>query len=406
MLWLFFERVIQVLIGILITGLFAHSLNTKGYGIYQYASSIISVVMSLTYICGSEVIVPKLVTDRSSKTFSILYNAFIIRFVFSFVIFIGLIIYLYYSKYPGELKQLIGLWSLVLLVNEPFAVIRSWMESNTYIKPNVIIRISSLFIKLLLVYLFYILSLSIIWIGVIFFMEALSMSVGQYLYFNSSFKQVRQYQIDREVVFTLIRSGVVFWVGIVFMFFFTKIDKIILREFVSYSDLGLYTAAMSFTDQLNAIAPILSVSFAPLYIYKESNYAKATQNTLRIVAMLIVSSILLSVSVALLSDLIVKFILGDAFVQSANILLHSVWVCIIVFADSGFSLMLYRDRAYPFIILKWAVAFFASGLVLLIWVSSINVYAGILSVYVGYASSMLVSVYYIFIFRRPKQGYF
>jgi len=123
-------------------------------------------------------------------------------------------------------------------------------------------------------------------------MEALSMSVGQYLYFNSSFKQVRQYQIDREVVFTLIRSGVVFWVGIVFMFFFTKIDKIILREFVSYSDLGLYTAAMSFTDQLNAIAPILSVSFAPLYIYKESNYAKATQNTLRIVAMLIVSSIL------------------------------------------------------------------------------------------------------------------
>lgn len=399
-IWLLLERGVQIIIGFIITGLLARSLGTQGYGMYQYASAIIVVVMSLTYVCGSEVLVPIITKSEPNKVFLILFNSFIVRLVSSVTVFIGLIIYLSISNYSFDLKFLIGLWGLVLIINEPFAVIRTWMESNTYIKPNVVIRIISLFVKFILIYLFYYLNLEIYWIGLFFFIEALTIASGQTIYFKSSFKYPIIFSIDRKLILSLMKFGGAFWFSVVFMFLFTKIDKIVLKEFISFSDLGLYTSAMSFTDQLNAIAPIISISFAPLYIYSEKSVSQTIHNTFRIVGLLLIISIFLAITIAFFSQDIVSFILGDLFAQSSEILRHSVWICVIVFADSGLNLILYKNKVYKLLFFKWFIAFTINFIIVFLCVSKLGVYAGVLGIYLGYLFSVLISLYYILTLKR------
>lgn len=399
-IWLVLERGVQVVIGFIITGILARSLGTQGYGMYQYASAILAVVMSLTFICGSEVLVPLLTRSKQNHVFAILFNAFLIRFVTSLLVYVGLIVFLHFSYFSYDLKLLIGLWGLVLFIAEPFAVIKTWMESNTYIKPNVVIRIVSLLIKFFLVYLFYIFKLELFWIGIIFFIEAISLSFGQIFYFRKSFQFPFLYVVDRNVILSLIKSGGAFFIGILFMILFTKIDKLVLREFVSFSDLGIYTSAMSFTDQLSAIAPIISISFAPMYVYNETSDLKSVKNVFRIVSLLAFIAIVLSLIISLMANSIIQIILGNLFVPAASVLTSSIWISILVFVDSGFNLLLYKNKVYRLLVLKWIAAFIINTFVVFLLVKQIGIYAGVIGVYSGYFFSVLISLYYIYKLKR------
>lgn len=398
--WLVVERFVQIVIGIVISGLFARSLGTDGYGIYQYASAIIVIGLSLTYICGSEVLVPILSNQHGEKTISTLYNAFIIRLFASVVVFIGILVFILTSDFSYDLKMLLGVWGLVIIINEPFGVIKAWMEANTFIKPNVIIRIIALSIKISMVFVFYKLGLPLFYVGLIMFLEAFFTSLGQLAYFRKKFNDSFVMIKDTELIKDLFKKGLFFWIGLVLMFVFTKVDKLILKRFLTFQDLGIYTSAMGITDNFNAMAAILSTSFAPLMIYKEKIIKKAYRNLVKILMVMIASAIVGSLCISNFAEPIIRIIFGTSFSSASMILIYSIWISVLVFSDAALNLIILRNGAFKVIIAKWAFAFLTNSIVIFCSVGRFNLYSGIIGIAAGYLVSILITVVYIVYFYK------
>ena len=81
-LWALVERGLQIVMTLIITGLIAREFGPELYGKWQYALSLLFIATTLTYLCGSEVVVPRLVAnpERAGK---VLGTAFAIRILIS-----------------------------------------------------------------------------------------------------------------------------------------------------------------------------------------------------------------------------------------------------------------------------------------------------------------------------------
>ncbi|BDB28788.1 hypothetical protein CTP10_R62000 (plasmid) [Cupriavidus sp. P-10] len=79
-LWLVFERGLQVAFGIVTTGLIARAVGLEGFAEFQYAQSLVLMAASIALICGGEVVVPRLVAQPTPDAqHRLLAHVFVLR---------------------------------------------------------------------------------------------------------------------------------------------------------------------------------------------------------------------------------------------------------------------------------------------------------------------------------------
>ncbi len=111
-LWALIERGLQIVLTLIITGLIAREFGPELYGKWQYALSLLFIATTLTYLCGSEVVVPRLVAQPENAG-KILGTAFTIRVLISAIAyFIG---YTFTSLFLSD-PEVVALSQIILLL--------------------------------------------------------------------------------------------------------------------------------------------------------------------------------------------------------------------------------------------------------------------------------------------------
>lgn len=396
-IWLLFERLIQIGFGVIMAGLLARSLGGQYYGYYQYAGAIIALFLSISFLCGAEIIVPLLSREKDHlRKDIILYNAFLIRVVASAFSYLALMSFVLLSGFDMDLNYLIIIWGISILFNEPVSVIKAWMESRTNLKPNVIIRAIAITVKLGFVIVFYKMDLSVRYVGLIMLFEAAIVSLGQLVYFRNFHKfSGNSLFIDRNLVKSLLIKGLPFWMGVITMYAFLKVDKLILERFVTFHELGLYTSATALSEQICALAPIITISVGPLLVYKEKNRTIALHNVIKITLLMALVSLAGSLVVYFLSDIIVKIVYGREFLTAGGILKYSVWISVFAFIDNSLSLYIYDRGNFNVYILKWVSGLILCCCTIFFLVHRVGVLSGVFGIMTGYVASIAVTLLFV-----------
>lgn len=382
--WLFFERGWIILVSILISALLARSLGVEKFGSFQYAISIFNIFLALTYICGAEVIVPKLVEANDKKKAELIKLAFLLRVIAALAAYVLMLIYAFLALPPESRLTLIVL-GLMLLLKEPSGVVIALLQSETSNKASSVAQFLGGCAKLafvLMLYMFGVSSAGLYAFG--WLIEAIVVAVGLYIVYlgrSWNFKVL----VNRQNAIELLKSGFLFWIAIVAMYSFQRMDRILLNTISTPIDLGLYMAAIQITENINLLASILIISIAPTYIYSNTSLSSVKKRVKELACALTVLGFLAAITLALLAGPLITVIYGEKFVEAKFMLQVASITCILFFLDVSLTTFFIKYSMGKVIIKKWILAIIACiffGLIFINIFGAVGVLAGVVAGYI------------------------
>ncbi|EGC73008.1 polysaccharide biosynthesis protein [Haemophilus parainfluenzae ATCC 33392] len=349
---LFFEKLITVALIFYSEGMIARLLTPEAYGQWIYSVNFILLLSSLALVIGSEISVVALARNKSIYK-EIISGTFLVRLLFSIIAMLVAILYAKFFTNDVLVKEFIYILSLYLLLAEPFGVITNYFQANVKILPVTIIRISGLFIRVLVIYIFFnyyrdvmpLLPLSRV-LEIIVIVCSL-----QCLFFvcKSNFKFI----INLHVIRILFLRGIKLWPALIFMYLFQRLDRFYIEYYFSFDVLGQYGIAVQLMEQGFLLLGIVVQSISPKLIYLKASQNEIRGNLLKLLIVIFLVSVIFLILGYVLIPYFIFVVYGDNYSLASDISKGMLFAIIFFGIDTVITQYLYREKKSLYILLKW-----------------------------------------------------
>jgi polysaccharide transporter, PST family len=394
--WLGLERMTQIIVAIAIAGLLARYLGPDVFGKWQYANTLLLVLAPITWVCGAEILVPTIVHRGESDLGAVLGSAFVLRFAVSalaLVVTWGAIAAGLTDPVVGAM--LAGL-AVTMLFREPFiGVINSWLQSLTYSKPQLVTSMITALAKLALVFLFVRMAVGAPRFGWLWALEAGVIGAVLVLYYARRHGGKLHWRVEGGLLRHFASAGAVFWVGLVCMYLFLKLDRLMLERAISFADLGRYSAAQQINENWIALALMLAQTIAPAFIYRVQERVQLMRNVVRLMLLAAVLMTAGALVLDALGSIIITRVFGPNFAGAIPIFRWCVWLSVPAGVEAIGNLVLLKYQAKFVLLTKWLLALAVAFIVNWLAIPRIGAYGALVGLAAGYGVAVAVNVYYI-----------
>lgn len=402
--WLISEKGFQVIAGIVISGMLARGLGVEVFGSFQYALAMVLLFSSLSFICGMEVVLPRLVNATQSERAEIISTAFVLRFLSAVLGYLSFVAYMYFfSSGIVPLNALLFLGGIIV-VREPFNIVVSILQAKTDEKVGVLIRLVSLGIKFAAIFfLFHSSEITLTSASMLWFIEALFIAIAL-IFLARILEPNLKFNFNPGKAKELLFSGTKFWLGLICMYVFLRIDRIFLLHYTDLKQLGIYAAATQISDNFVTLAPIIAISAAPILIYSVKATGTIKRNVIKLTVIMAFIGVLIALLGSLLANFIVNIIFGTGFSDAAAVLRLTLLISILIFIDAGLNTFIIKYGNGRVIIIKWVFALAISLIVNIIFIKSLGLYSVIIANFLGYSAAIIFGFLYLFKFKDEKHN--
>ncbi|SOY82766.1 putative lipopolysaccharide o-antigen export integral membrane protein [Cupriavidus taiwanensis] len=400
--WMLAERGLQVAGGIGIVAMLARGMGPDGFAHFQYAQAVVYIAASFVLICGSEVIVPRLVANSDpTAQHRLLAHGFGLRFAAGVVAYVLIGGFMVVSRPGAEFWVPTLILGFAVLLREPFGIVTAWMQAQTRTRPNALFSLAALALKAACVALLFRAGVqSVPWYAAAIVLETVLASALLGHYYLRRAPRMR-IAIDAALARELLSNGVLFWVSFVLMMSSRRIDQLLLKPLVTLGEFGAYAASMQILDNFVVVATILCAGIAPIYVYAQPTLAVARRNILKIAAGMLLVGASGALAIAWCADWIVHLLYGSAFASAAGLLQLAALASMLVFADVALTLLPIYLRQPRLVAIKWGLVFAVTVGIDLIAIPAYGAHGAIL----GYAIANFLSVLFgLWIWLREGRG--
>ena len=321
--WIIGCKIVQALLGLLITMFSARYLGPSGYGVINYAASIVAFFVPVMQL-GLNATLVREILDYPDKEGETLGTALIMNFTSGIACIIGTVTFSYFAN-AGETVTIIvcALYSL-LLIFQALEMIQFWFQAKLMSKYTSIVMLISYAIVSVYKIILLITESHIYWFAISqavdFFIIALSLLViykkvgTQRLSF--SFKRARD-MFSRSKHYIL--SGMMVTV-------FAETDKIMLKMMLGESAVGYYSAAATCTAMTTFVFVAIIDSSRPSILEGKNESQEIFENRLKLLySIIIFLALAQSVFITIFAKPIVSILYGAQYAPTVNILRILVW---------------------------------------------------------------------------------
>ncbi|WP_338860131.1 oligosaccharide flippase family protein [Mycetohabitans rhizoxinica] len=399
--WLGLERLTQIGVVILISGLLARYFGAELFGKWQYANTLLLVLAPLTWVCGAEILVPMIVHGGEQRLGTILGSAFALRFAVS-----ALALALTWTSIAAGLTEptvgaILAALAVTMLLREPLVgVINSWLQSITYAKPQLITNMVATLAKAGGVWLLVHAAASAASFAWLWVAEAAIVASVLLVYYRARHGRL-DWRVERALLRTFGRAGTVFWLGLVCMYLFLKLDRLVLERYVSFAELGHYAAAQQLNENWIALALMLAQTLAPAFVYRVADLSRLRRNMGRLLWMI---AALMSAGALLLdlaADQVVRIVFGPGFDGAAQILRVAVWLSVPAGIEAIGNLVVLKYQAKFVLLAKWILALAVALALDFVLVPAFGARGALGGLAAGYITAIAVNFYYIRLKLKP-----
>jgi PST family polysaccharide transporter len=131
----------------------------------------------------------------------------------------------------------------------------------------------------------------------------------------------------------MIKEGLPILLSTLGIFIYMRIDHIMIKKFLGYEAVGIFSAALKFVEIWFAIPIFVSIAISPI-VMREYNDKKVNNESNLLSNLFYYSSAVatvIAVLITLLSSKIVMYVFGPNFIEAAAILRISIWSIIFIF---------------------------------------------------------------------------
>jgi PST family polysaccharide transporter len=394
--WLGLERLTQIAVAIAISGLLARYFGPDIFGKWQYANTLLLVLAPITWVCGAEILVPTIVHRDAKELGTVLGSAFVLRMVVS----AAALVVTWIGIAAGFTDPLVGAMlaglAVTMLFREPFVgVINAWLQSMTYSKPQLLTSMVTAILKAALVFLLVRTAASPARFGWLWALEAAAIGGVLMLYYVHRNGGKLGWHVDRSMFRHFASAGTVFWLGLICMYLFLKLDRLMLERAISFADLGRYSAAQQLNENWITLALMLAQTIAPAFVYRVSDVAQLRRNIARLIAMTAALMIGGAIVLDLLAAFIISHVFGPAYTGAIDIFRWAVWLSVPAGIEAIGNLVVLKYQAKFVLLAKWLLALAVAFGVNLIAIPRMGSYGALVGLAAGYLAAASVNFYYI-----------
>ena len=402
--WLLGEYLIKLLSGLLVGALVARSLGVEGYGVFQYSLGLVLVFSSISFVCGSEVVVPRVISLPKVEKEELIKNAFILRVLFSVL---AVILLLLFDSFSGEraTASLIVILGLTILFNEPSAIVSAWLQGESNNRPKTVVANVASIVKVLLVYLLYEIQVRGLYAyGFAWLIESIILAVGLAYIYKRHFPTAGG-RWSFSGVKELFSAGLPFFGAIVLNYLYLRLDLVLLRHLGTKTALGYYASAMQVLLATTALSGVFISAAAPLLVYRANNRIQEKKGLI----ILLLGALMLGASVAIVGFFLLPWLLtvlfGERFIGAIPLLRWLLFGSIFLYVDAALSVFLIKRRRGHLLAIKWLIVILVSLPVHIYFIPKYLEYGAVMGYVAGYVAACIISFLFIFHIRKETLTY-
>ncbi|MBJ9618330.1 oligosaccharide flippase family protein [Burkholderia multivorans] len=396
LVWLGLERLTQIGVAIAISGLLARYFGPDVFGKWQYANTLLLVLAPLTWVCGAEILVPTIVQRPPAQLGAVLGSAFALRIGVSIAALVATWIAIAAGAFDPLVGAMLAGLAVTMVFREPFVgVINAWLQSMTYSKPQLVTSMFTALAKALLVWLLVRAAAAPARFAWLWALEAAAIGFVLLLYYRHRNGGSLGWTFDKPLFRHFATAGTVFWLGLICMYLFLKLDRLMLERHVSFADLGRYAAAQQLNENWITLALMLAQTIAPAFVYRVQDVARLRRNIVRLIAM--TASLMTAGALVLdaAAPLIVGKVFGRGYEASVDIFRWAVWLSVPAGIEAIGNLIVLKYQAKFVLLAKWALALAIAALANWLAIPRLGLYGALVGLAAGYAAAAAVNFYYI-----------
>ncbi|HBZ1417266.1 TPA: flippase [Klebsiella pneumoniae] len=402
-LWLLSERVITILFTFTVGIFLARYLGPNDFGVYNYLISIITLLSPLTALGLNAVVVRDLVDaqrEDHDDTNVILGTSCVLRFFGGLFACASLLFVDIYFN----ISQNNTLW-LVLLASANifscFQVVDFWLQSKVNSKYSAILRLSifitSSLVKLISIIFF---SCGLKTILIIQTFEVLASGVLYVPLYKYLKGKIFNWSYNKNKAKTLMSKSWWLILSGVAEVLYLKIDQIMLGMINGYSTVATYAVAARLSEAWYFFPTIITASFFPLLILaKKESEEKYKQTLLDLSRKLFFCALIISIFITIIAHTAINILYGEAYAESATILIIHIWASLFVFMRAVLSKWLVIENMLPFSLVTHISGAIVNIILNLILIPKMGGIGSAIATVISYSIS---SYFSLFIFKRTR----
>ncbi len=322
-IWLIGCRIVQAVLGFIVSMLTARYLGPSNYGLISYAASLVAFAAPIMKVGLDSIYVQELV-NKPNEEGEILGTGLCMN-IFSAVICMAGVVSFSLISDSGEIDTIIicALYSLTLLA-QASEMIMYWFHAKLLSKYVSIVSM----IAYLIVSAYKIVLLAteseVYWYAISYAIDYLLIGVILYVtYFKLTHQKLK---VSFETLKRLFSKGKYYILSGLMVVIYGQTDRIMLKLFIDETAVGYYSAGVTCVSAASFVFSAIITSMQPIIYEGKKQSEEVFEKRVRqlysiIVYMAVIESILLSI----LSEWIVRILYGSAYDPTIDVLRIIAW---------------------------------------------------------------------------------
>lgn len=323
--WLTMDRIVRLGINLFIVGWIARYLGKTQYGLFNYSMSLTILVSALGSL-GTNNIIIREVVNHPERKHEILGSAFVMRQIGGVLVVAVSMIAVWIINHDDSLTQmLVFIASLTYMVGS-FDVIDLYFQSQIKSKYAVIAN-NSVFILMSCIRVVLILTkCPLMAFAIAATSEVFVAQIAMVIMYHSTGESIFKWKWNFGVARDMFRDSWPLLLSTISAYLYLRIGQVMLGKMVSYTEVGIYAAAVKISEVWYFVPAMVSVTIYPKLIeikkINEELFHRRLQEFFSIMALISYGAM---IPTFFFNKLIITIIFGEQYVAAGAILSIHIW---------------------------------------------------------------------------------
>jgi polysaccharide transporter, PST family len=335
--WLFLDRIIRMVLGLLVAVWTARYLGTEQFGVLNYAIAFVALFGPLATLGLDGLVVQRLVNDRS-QYLEILRTAFWLRFFGGWLAWILAVVGILLLRHDDRVTIIMVVILSAASVFQSADTMDLWFQSQVQSKYSVVAKNTAFIMATLGRVLMLAIHAPLVAFAWVTLLEFVLSAIGLVVVYLQQRQPLRLWSWNAQLGRKLLKESLPLILSGLTVMIYMRIDQIMLGQMIGDQAVGIYSSATRISEvwYFVPIAVVSSVSPA-IYEAKKVSEALYYRRLGQLNRILVWGSIGIALPMTFLSQVLVVVLFGDKYADSGGVLASHIWAAVFVFTGMATS---------------------------------------------------------------------
>lgn len=321
--WIIALQITRMLIGLVISMLTARYLGPSNFGVINYAASLVAFITPIMYLGLNGILVHELF-KYPNKQGEVLGTSIGMSFISAIFCIVGITSFAFIAN-ANEKETIIvtALYSLMLIF-QSVDIITYWFQAKLLSKYHSIISIISYLVVSAYKIFLLVTGKSVYWFAVSHALDYMILSFLAIVVYKRKSKDTLKFSFSMAKI--LLSKSKYYILSNMMITIFAQTDKVMLKLIKGNEVMGYYSAAVTCMGVTGFLFSAIIDSFRPVIFENKNNDEQRYRNSLiKLYNIITYLALIQAVLMTLFSDLIIKILYGQAYIEASIILQVMIW---------------------------------------------------------------------------------